>query len=87
MASNQLPFGIGAGGVYNGGGQPNISGPQAGSRFQPMGFHFGQGSQPQPPTLSGAAGFQHGSGAETQGDNRMGRSSTVRPSPLRPVRH
>ena len=81
MASNnQLPFGIGAGGVFNGGRQPSISGPQAGGRFQPMGFQFGQGLQPQPPTLSGAAGFQHGSGVGTQDDNRMGRSSTVRPS-------
>ena len=58
MDSNQFPFGIGAGRVYNGGGQPMISGPQAGGRFQPMGFNFGQGSQPQPPTLSGAAEFQ-----------------------------
>ena len=59
MASNyQFPFGIGAGGVFNGGGQP-VSGPQAGGRLRPMGFHFGQGSMPQAPTLSGVAGFQH----------------------------
>ena len=84
MASNnQFPFGSGAGGVYNGGGQPSVSGPQAGGRFQPMGFHFGQGPMPHAPTLPGAAGFQHGSGAGAQGDHRMGRgerSSTERPS-------
>ena len=61
MASNQLPFGIGAGNVYNGGGPPNLSSPQA-ERFQPMGFNFGQTQnpmQPQSPDVSGAAGFQH----------------------------
>ena len=82
-ANNQFPLGIGAGGGYNGGGQPSISGPQAGGRVQPMELQFGQGLQPQPPTLSGAAGFQYGSGTGTQADHRMGRgkrSSTVRPS-------
>ena len=64
MASRQqqFPFGIGAGDVYNGGGQPNLSGPQVGGRFQHMGFNFGQTQspmQPQPPSVSGAAGFQH----------------------------
>ena len=36
MASNQQQslFGIGAGGVYNGGGPPNLSGPQVGGPFQ-----------------------------------------------------
>ena len=82
MASKHFSFGIGAGGVYNG---ANISGPQGG-RFQPMGLNVGQAQnpmQPQPPDVSRAAGFQHCSGAGTQGDNRMGRSehsSTVRPS-------
>ena len=40
MASNQFPFGIGAGGVFNGGNPANNSQPLA-NRFQPMGFHFG----------------------------------------------
>ena len=92
MASNQqqFPFAIGAGGVYNCGGPPNNSVPQVGGHLQSMGFNSGQTQnpmQPQPPNVSGAAGFQHGSGAETQGDNRMGRSersSTVRPSSMRP---
>ena len=71
MASNQFPFGIGAVGVFNG-GPSNNSDPMAG-RFQPMGFQFGhqQGpQQPVAPNVSGAPGFQHGSGAGTQGDNR-----------------
>ena len=56
-----------------------------------MGFNFGQTPnpmEPQPPDVSGADGFQHGSGAGSQGDRRMGRSersSTVRPSSLRPI--
>ena len=63
MASHaqQIPFGIGAGGVYGGGVPPSLLGPQAG-RFQPMGFNFGQQQRPlQPlsPNVSGAAGFQH----------------------------
>ena len=66
MAANNFPFGIGAGMVFNGGGQP-VSGPRAGGRFQPMGFHFGQGSMPQAPTLSGAAGFQHSCSFDDRG--------------------
>ena len=48
MASHQqqayphIPFGIGAGGVYNGVGPPSLSVPQAGGRFQPMVFLFGR---------------------------------------------
>ena len=60
MASNQFSFGIGAGGVSNGGGTPNVSGPQSG-RFQPMGFQLGQQQgplQPVSPNVSGATGFQ-----------------------------
>ena len=97
MASNQqqadtrFPFGIGAGGVC--GGVPPISDPRARAamQHQAVGSQFQLGHpapmQPQVPTVSAAAGFQHGSGAETQGDNRLGRaerSSTVRPLSMRP---
>ena len=61
QANPQFPFCIGTGGVYKGGGQPNLSDTQAGRRFQPMGFHVGQTKsqlQPQPPNVTWAAGFQ-----------------------------
>ena len=91
QAKPQFPFGIGASGVY--GGVPPTSDPRAGAamQHQTMGSRFRLGHpalmQPQQPIVSGAAVFQHGSGAGTQGDNRMGRaesSSTVRPNSMRP---
>ena len=78
QANPQFPFGTCAGGVY--GGVPPISDPhaRAAMQHQAVGSQFQLGRpaqmQQQVPTVSGAAGFQHGSGAGTQGERRTGRA-------------
>ena len=91
-ANKQFPLTNWAGGAY--GGAPPISHPQARAAMQrqAVGNIFQKGHpgplQPQPPSVSRPAEFQHGSRAGTQGvDHRTGRaerSSTVSPNSMRP---